>query len=54
MKRELDELKQHVDSQDKQMAATTRPTTQPAAQNAAAGQSGSPFLFPSAKPLIRR
>ncbi len=41
LKREVDELKQRVDSQDKQPAATTQPMAQPGDKNAATDQGGS-------------
>jgi hypothetical protein len=45
LKREVDQLKRHVDLQDKQLAATTQPTTQPAPIKAASNQSGSSSVF---------
>ncbi len=53
LKQEVDQLKQRVDSQDKQLAATTRPTTQPTAINAAAEQSGSADLVDSGDGLVQ-
>lgn len=47
LKREVDLLKQHVDSQDKRLAATTQPAAAPVAAPTAAGQSRSSFEFPS-------
>ncbi len=45
LKREVEQLKNRVDSQDKQLAATTQPTTQPAGAKAAIAQSDSSSSF---------
>ncbi len=45
LKQEVDELKHHVESQDKQLAATTEPSTQPSVANATAHHGGSSTDF---------
>jgi hypothetical protein len=45
LKREMDELKRRVDSQDKQLAATTQPTAKPVAVKEPTAQSNSSSIF---------
>lgn len=49
LKQEVEQLKQHVDLQDKRLAATTQPTAEPTAAPIAAEQNHGAFWFPSAE-----